>query len=128
MNTYRSVSKQRTLTSFRMNTYEKQGGRVQLLLTRNPTKDFYPERPSGVKDLSSNPTIADSGLAGKDFYPERPSGVKDLSSNPKLADPARPERISTLIAPSPEGRSIPRRESLPLRTASTPTPSECLCV
>src|ERR1700720_342876 len=26
-----------------------------LLLTRNPTKDLYPERPSGVKDLSSNP-------------------------------------------------------------------------
>jgi hypothetical protein len=31
------------------------------LLTRNPTKDFYPERPSGVKDLSSNPKIANSG-------------------------------------------------------------------
>ncbi len=25
-----------------------------VLLTRNPTKDFYPERPSGVKDLSSS--------------------------------------------------------------------------
>src|SRR5713101_4737047 len=28
------------------------GGGGRLLLTRNPTKDFYPERPSGVKDLS----------------------------------------------------------------------------
>src|SRR6266702_3561574 len=27
--------------------------RAAVLLTRNPTKDFYPERPSGVKDLSS---------------------------------------------------------------------------
>jgi hypothetical protein len=27
--------------------------RAAALLTRNPTKDFYPERPSGVKDLSS---------------------------------------------------------------------------
>src|SRR5260370_24577218 len=26
-------------------------------LTRNPTKDFYPERPSGVKDLSFNSRV-----------------------------------------------------------------------
>ncbi len=32
-----------------------------LLLTRNSTKDFYPERPTGAKDLSSNPK--------QDFYP-----------------------------------------------------------
>src|SRR5260370_2945405 len=43
------------LTIFRMNTYEKQGDVCQLLLTRNPKKDFYHERPSGVKDLSSFP-------------------------------------------------------------------------
>jgi len=49
---------------------KNKGGRVQLLLTRNPTKDFYPERPSGVKDLSSNPKIANSGPTGKEFYPE----------------------------------------------------------
>ena len=28
--------------------------RHAVLPTRNPTKDFYPERPSGVKDLSSS--------------------------------------------------------------------------
>src|SRR6266702_4734210 len=28
--------------------------RLAVLLTRNPTKDFYPERPPGVKDLSSS--------------------------------------------------------------------------
>jgi hypothetical protein len=27
MNTYKTVSKQRTLTTFRMNTYKKNGGR-----------------------------------------------------------------------------------------------------
>src|SRR6266852_2773454 len=31
---------------------KNRGGGGRLLLTRNPTKDFYPERPSGVKDLS----------------------------------------------------------------------------
>src|SRR5216683_2640715 len=45
MNTYESVSKQRTLTLFRMNTYKKQGGGAGLLLTRNPKKDFYPACP-----------------------------------------------------------------------------------
>src|SRR5260370_22449221 len=35
MKTSKSVSKQRTLTTFRMNTYEKQGEGGQLLLTRN---------------------------------------------------------------------------------------------
>src|SRR5260370_29386892 len=39
------------------------GGGGRLLLTRNPTKDLYPERPSGVKDLSrpANYSLA-SGL------------------------------------------------------------------
>src|SRR6266853_3542309 len=31
---------------------KNRGGGGRLLLTRNPTKDFYPEQPSGVKDLS----------------------------------------------------------------------------
>ena len=60
-NNYESVSKQRTLTTFRMNTYEKQGGWGVLLLTRHATKHVYPERLSGVKDLSSPPA--------KDFCP-----------------------------------------------------------
>src|SRR6266404_425042 len=38
INTSKSVSKQTTLSSFRMNTYEKQGRGGRLLLTRNPTK------------------------------------------------------------------------------------------
>src|SRR6266851_9380802 len=67
INTSKSVSKQRTLSSFRMNTYEKQRGGGVLSLTRHPMKGVCPERPSGVKDLSSNPT--------KDFYPACPNHV-----------------------------------------------------
>src|SRR6266852_7758113 len=67
INTSKSVSKQRTLSSFRMNTYEKQRGGGVLSLTRHPMKGVCPERPSGVKDLSSNPT--------KDFYPASPDLV-----------------------------------------------------
>jgi hypothetical protein len=51
------TSKTQDLKPFRIRTYEKRrGGRGVLLLTRNPAKDFCPERPSGARDLSSNPT------------------------------------------------------------------------
>jgi hypothetical protein len=39
INTCKSVTKQTTLTSFRMNTYEKTGGRGVLLLTRFPRRE-----------------------------------------------------------------------------------------
>jgi len=56
--------------------------RVQPLCTRNAASYVFPR---------ANP-IADSSPAGKDFYPERPSRVKDLSSNPKKDfNPAFPE-------------------------------------
>src|SRR5258708_8370521 len=55
MNTCKSVSKQTTLTIFRINTYEKHRGWGQLLLTRHALKGVCPERPSGVKDLSCHP-------------------------------------------------------------------------
>src|ERR1700682_3052650 len=55
MNTYEKGAISSHLSPFRMNTYEKQGGGGPVLLTKNPTKDLYPERPPGVKDLSSNP-------------------------------------------------------------------------
>ena len=48
INTCKSESKQRTLTTFRMNTYVKQGEGGVLLLTRIP-KDFCPERPRGAQ-------------------------------------------------------------------------------
>jgi hypothetical protein len=55
MNTCKSVSKQTTLTHFRMNTYEKSRGWGVLLLTRNPKKDFCPEGASRSRDLSCYP-------------------------------------------------------------------------
>src|SRR6266567_5533153 len=67
---------------------------VQLLLTRNPKEDFYPERPSGEKDLSSNSKIEDSGLVGKDFYPEGVLRPRDLSRYPTgVSCPACPDLV-----------------------------------
>src|SRR5260370_7599899 len=57
INTCKSVSKQTTSTPFRMNTYEKRGRGVQLLLTRIPKARFgNAKRPPDVPvrgDLSS---------------------------------------------------------------------------
>src|SRR6266567_9220690 len=85
---------------------------VQLLLTRNPKEDFYPERPSGEKDLSSNSKIEDSGLVGKDFYPEEVLRPRDLSRYPTAVScPACPDlvgedhRDETRI-PHPGGSSL----------------------
>ena len=79
---------------------KNKGGRVQLLLTRNPTKDFYPEQPSGVKDLSSNPTIADSGLAGKDFNPDCPEPRREEHPEERIASSAHG------VYPDPVGVSL----------------------
>ncbi len=97
MNTCKSVSKQRTLTPFRMNTYEKMGGGGVLLLTRNPTripvlrsiatkdlssfatKDFYPACPDLVGEGASRPRNL-SSFPMKSVCPERPSVGKGLSS------------------------------------------------
>src|SRR6266851_4345861 len=64
-------------------TLTKNTGVGGLLLTRNPAKDFCPERPSGGRDLSCYPA--------KHFCPERPSGGRDLSCHPaKDFCPERP--------------------------------------
>src|SRR5260370_11476074 len=49
INTCKSVSKQRTLTPFRMNTYEKHRGWGVLWLTSHAMRHVYPERPSGAE-------------------------------------------------------------------------------
>ena len=49
INTYKSLSKQTTLTVIESHSYKKHGGRGVLWLTRNPKRDFYPERPSGAE-------------------------------------------------------------------------------
>ena len=49
INTCKSVSKQTTLTPFRMNNYEKHRGAGVLLLTTHPMEDGYPERAQRVE-------------------------------------------------------------------------------
>src|SRR6266849_4036668 len=55
INTCKSVSKQRTLTPFRMNTYEKHRGVGVLLLTKHPMRMLILSERSEPKDLSSHP-------------------------------------------------------------------------
>jgi|SRR5271163_1433262 len=65
-NPFRSRTfKTKGLKPFRICIYKKTGGVGLLLLTRNPTKDFCPERPSGVRDLSFHPTIEHLDPAGR---------------------------------------------------------------
>jgi hypothetical protein len=73
MNTSKSVSKQRTLTPFRMNTYKKPQGGGWLWLTKYPARIFV-LRSIATKDPSSHPI--------KDANPERPSGARDLPYHP----------------------------------------------
>jgi len=57
INTYTSVSKQTTLSTFRMNTYAKQGGGIQLLLTKTSRSDrLDSDRSSQVKVHGSRVT------------------------------------------------------------------------
>jgi hypothetical protein len=58
INTYKSVTKQITLTSFRMNTYEKHRGEGVLLLTKHPMRMLILSERSESKDLSLFPRDA----------------------------------------------------------------------
>src|SRR5260370_36446290 len=73
INTCKSVSKQTTLTPFRMNTYEKHRGVGVLLLTTHPMRMRILSEWSESKDLSSNPTRESV---------RRSIATKDLSSHP----------------------------------------------
>src|SRR5258708_19898714 len=99
MNTCKSVSKQRTLSIFRINTYEKHRGWGHLLLTRQPLKGVCPERPSGVKDLSCHPMrmrILSEHSESKDLSSEfgvqmlRRSGVATFPRSDTLFFPSSP--------------------------------------
>jgi hypothetical protein len=57
-----------------MNTYEKSRGEGVLLLTTHPMRMRILSERSESKDLSSNPE--------KNFYPEGPPRLKDLSTHP----------------------------------------------
>src|SRR5258707_13002883 len=75
INTSKSVSKQTTLSSFRMNTYEKQGRGWPVIVNQESVKDSWPEKSAVADDEGS------LSNAKKHFYPEirRGGGVKDLS-------------------------------------------------
>ncbi len=77
INTYKSVSKQTTLTSFRINTCEKQGGGGGLLLTSHESA-----RSSGSVSSVPAPAPTRSGWQIKScsplVYPERHSSLAPL--------------------------------------------------
>ena len=50
---------------------KKRGRGGQLLLTRNPKKDFYPEEAWRPRDLSLHPVMEHSVPVGKGVCPER---------------------------------------------------------
>ncbi len=55
MNTSKSVSKQRTLSVFRINTFEKQGRGWPVIVNQESERDSYPEE-SAAADDDSRPT------------------------------------------------------------------------
>jgi hypothetical protein len=63
MNTCESVSKQMTLTSFRINTYEEHRGRGGVIVNQIPDEEICPEEHRDEGSLSSHAT--------KHPYPER---------------------------------------------------------
>jgi hypothetical protein len=95
MNTCKSVSKQRTLTPFRMNTYEKHRGEGVLWLTNYPMREVVPQglslcirrrmsiplaRPGGLAQLA--PSLEGSASAGSDHRDPR-----DLLQRPAFLAP-----------------------------------------
>src|SRR5437867_2758865 len=77
INTSGSVDSKQLYLPLESTLMKNRGRGGRLLLTRNPKKDFYPDRPSGAKDHSSIPKrihvlrsitmIADSSPVGKDL-------------------------------------------------------------
>src|ERR1700676_14261 len=63
----------------------KKGRGGVLLLTTNPTKDLYPERPSRVRDLSCAPA--------DDSCPEQSSEVREITSPRVSANGACPDPV-----------------------------------
>ncbi len=61
MNTSKSVSKQRTLSIFRMNTYEKQGRGWPVIVNQESDKDSCPEEHRDEGPLFPRSRITDHG-------------------------------------------------------------------
>jgi hypothetical protein len=83
MCTCKSVSKQATLTFFRMNTYEKHRGEGGVIVNQIPMRESV-LRSIATKDLSSNPN--------KDFYPRRQA----LFASPDSSGPSGPQQETVM--------------------------------
>jgi hypothetical protein len=90
--------KTQDLKPFRMRSCRKTGVLGVLLLTRNPTKDLWPEQISGVKDLSFHPSAKDSSLVGRDLPFPRRRQLASHYSLPSIHYSLRPNRA---VAESP---------------------------
>jgi tetratricopeptide (TPR) repeat protein len=82
-----------------MNTYEKHRGEGMLLLTRHPRKGVCPERPSGVKDLSSSPR--------EDFYPEEPAAQRMYSERRSNQNEPAPHPWEQTLFDRDGGKGMP---------------------
>ncbi len=75
INTSGSVDSKQLYLPSESTLMKKRGRGDQLLLTRNSKKDSYPEEHRDEEPVSSSHAM-------KAVCPERPSGARDLSSNP----------------------------------------------
>src|SRR5260370_15430902 len=115
INTCKSVSKQTTLTLFRINTYEKHGGVGVLLLTTHPMRMRILSEWSESKDLSSHPTreSVPRSIATKDLssHPIRESLLRSIATKDLSTHPMR-MRILSECSESKDLSSRPTRESV----------------
>src|SRR5260370_3350543 len=102
MNTSKSVSKQRTLSIFKMNTYEKRRRGWPVMVNQESVKDSCPERPSGVKDLH----VAQPLLAV--LFPQVTGHRARNSATPRIMCAPLQESTPCAIASSaaPDGTSV----------------------
>jgi hypothetical protein len=110
INTCKSVSKQTTLTIFRINTYEKHRGVGVLLLTRNPRKDFYPEEPAAASTRRGVRVPPAPSLSGSRIGKGPSQRFSSPSPEPESFAPAgetlafRQSRVTSLPAEAGEPR------------------------
>ena len=98
INTCKSLSKQTTLTPFRMNTYEKHGGWASLLLTRHSSKGVWSRLPSNVHTIPQSAgfgrrAIRDRSIARRSGIPCAPPSSEFLRLGIYASFPSRWSRL-----------------------------------
>src|SRR6266404_2313792 len=132
INTYKSLSKQRTLTSFRMNTYEKQGGGGLLWLTSPLPSSNFPTylQPSFAFNrfhtfsfsVSCNSFISLPAVAGHSY-----ESCRVISTLPLLVHPEpRGELYSISISASGTSSRVTAFNSRRTTSAENPARSRLL--